>query len=293
MKKRALGRTGLQVTPIAIGGAPMGYRNPSNDWDPYAPEGRRMAIATIHHALDRGIGFVDTAPAYGDGHSETLFGEVLKTRRSECVLATKVWYDLDRERTIDSVHASLKRLQTEYLDVVQVHSRFATPAECDHILKGGLLDGLLAMKQAGKIGFIGITSEEPWTLMPFLDRPEFDVFQISYNCIYQNPALHFLPAAAKANAGITCMRAMTSGILPVIASYLAPECTPERLFEISLQYILADSRVHSALAGMRFQWEVDRNVDIAERFVPPIDFANLPRLTREVYEIQDGPQSKA
>jgi aryl-alcohol dehydrogenase-like predicted oxidoreductase len=290
MKKRKLGRSGLEVSPIALGGAPFGYCNSANDWDPHTPAGRRVAIGTINHAIDRGINYLDTAPAYGDGYSETLFGEVMKTRRDECVLASKVWYDLDKEGTIDSVHQSLKRLQTDHIDVIQVHTRWCTAAESDHILNGGLLEGLLALREAGKIRFIGITAEEPWTLMPFLACPEFDVYQIAYNCIYQNAALHFLPESVKAGVGVSVMRAMTSGILPVMASYLAPECKPERLLELSLQFVLSDSRIHSAIAGMRWTREVDQNVKIAETWKPPTDFALLPRTTREVYEIEDqGP----
>ena len=57
---------------------------------------------------------------YGDGYSETLVGEVMKTRRRDCVLASKVWYELDHQIAIDSVHASLKRLQTDHMDIVQV-----------------------------------------------------------------------------------------------------------------------------------------------------------------------------
>lgn len=288
MNKRRLGSTGLEVAPIAIGSAPFGYVNRTNDWDPYSSEGRRKAIAAMHHALDRGINLVDTGPAYGNGHSETLFGEVMRTRRAECVLATKVWFDCDRQKTIDSVHASLKRLQTDHLDIVQVHTRWCTPAENEAILKGGLLDGLRALREEGKIGHIGITSEEPWILMPFLEEKDFEVFQISYNCIYQNAALHFLPAAAKAGVGVIAMRAMTSGILPVQARYLAPECTPERLYEMSLKFILGDSRIHAAIAGMRWPREIDQNIAVAENWSSPVDFADLPRATIAVYEAEDA-----
>ena len=76
-----------------------------------------------------GINYLDTAPAYGNGYSETLVGEVMKTRRKDCVLASKVWYELDHQGVIDSVHASLKRLQTDHIDILQIHGRMYTPAE--------------------------------------------------------------------------------------------------------------------------------------------------------------------
>jgi aryl-alcohol dehydrogenase-like predicted oxidoreductase len=286
--KRKLGRTGLEVSPIALGAAPFGSVNRASNWDPFSEEGRRIAIATINRALDRGINYIDTAPLYGAGNSETLIGQVMKTRRDECVLASKVWFELDRQGVIDSVHQSLKRMQTDRIDIVQVHGRMYTTAECEHIVNGGPLDGLRELREAGKIDFIGITTEEPWTVIPFLRHEDFDVFQIAYNFIYQSAARHFLVEAAKADAGVVTMRTMTSGILQRVARYLAPEWqTAHDLFDVSLKFVLADSRVHSALIGMRWPEEVDGNVRIAETFVPPIDFATLPRLTVDVYKAED------
>ena len=79
------------------------------------------------------------------------------------------------------------------------------------------------MRETGKIGFIGITTEEPWTVTPFLYQNDINVYQIAYNFIYQAAARHFLIDAAKANVGVVTMRTMTSGILPLAARYLAPE----------------------------------------------------------------------
>jgi aryl-alcohol dehydrogenase-like predicted oxidoreductase len=294
MQKRILGRTGLTVSPIALGGSPFGYAHKAAGWDPYSPEGRRAAIGTIHHALDRGITYIDTAPLYGNGHSETLIGEVMKARRKECVLASKVWYEQDRQTVIDSVHESLKRLQTDYLDIVQMHGRMYTNEEYARIVAdGGPLDGLRALREAGKIGFIGITTEEPWTVLPFLQHnKEVDLFQIAYNFIYQAAARHFLIEAGKANAAVVTMRTMTSGVLQLAASYLAPNWQKAHdLYEVSLKFVLSDSRVHAGLIGMRTKDEVDRNVAIVENFVPSFDFANLPRLTGEVYKAEDADQA--
>jgi aryl-alcohol dehydrogenase-like predicted oxidoreductase len=213
----------------------------------------------------------------------------MKTRRDECVLATKIWFEDGRQAVIDSVHESMKRLQTDYIDVVQIHGRMYTSADHDHIVKGGPLDGLLALREAGKIGFIGITAEEPWTVIPFLGHEDVTVYQVAYNFIYQSAARHFLIEAAKVNAGVVTMRTMTSGVLQRTAEYLAPEWQAARdLYEVSLKFVLADSRVHSGLIGMRWPQEVDHNVRLAEDWVPPIDFATLPRLTVDVYKAEDA-----
>ena len=295
IKTRKLGRTGLDVSPIALGGAAFGYVNRASNWDPHSDEGRRTVVEMLNRGLDRGINYIDTSPLYGNGHSETLIGEVMKTRRKDCVLASKAWFELDRQGVIESVHESLKRLQTDYIDIVQIHGRMYSAADYAHIVKdGGPLEGLRALRDDGKIGFIGITTEEPWTAIPFLAHQEIDVYQIAYNFIYQAEARHFLIDAAKANVGVVSMRTMTSGILPLAARYLAPEWQAAHdLFDVSLKFVLSDSRIHSGIIGMRWPAEVDRNVAIVADWKPPIDFATLPRLTFEVYRVEDETQASA
>ncbi len=289
MQKRKLGRTGLDVSPIAIGGAAFSYVHGSMGWDPMSEDGRKVVYETLNTALDRGINYVDTAPAYGDGYSETLIGEVMKTRRKDCVLASKVWYELDHQGVIDSVHASLKRLQTDHIDILQVHGRMYSPTEVEHVLNGGPLDALLELRAAGKIGHIGITSEEPWTVIPFLEHETIEVYQIAYNIIYQAAARHFLIEAGKANAGVVTMRTMTSGIFQREMSVLAPEWQAAHdLYEVALKFVLSDSRVHAGIVGMRWPHEVEQNVRLLDGWEPPVDFATMPRLTFEVYKAEDA-----
>lgn len=288
MKKRLLGRTGLEVSPIAIGGAAFTYVHQAQNWDPLSEEGRKIVYQTINTALDRGINYLDTAPAYGNGYSETLFGEVMKTRRQDCVLASKVWYELDHQGVINSVHESLKRLQTDHIDIMQIHGRMYTPAEVEHIRTGGPLEALLQLRQEGKIGHIGITTEEPWTVIPFLANPDVEVYQIAYNFIYQAAARHFLIEAAKVNAGVVSMRTMTSGILQREASFLAPQWATKDLYEVALKFVLSDSRVHAGIVGARWPHEVEDNLRIVEGWTPPIDFATMPRLTFEVYKAENA-----
>lgn len=290
MQTTTLGRTGLQVSRIVLGGYPFGGVNRARGWDPWSPDGRRTAIATINAALDAGISYLDTAPSYGDGNSEKLIGEVMRTRRAECVLATKVnWEGRDKAATIDSVRASMRRLRTDRLDIVQFHGGMYTPADVEHIISGGPLDGLLELKERGEIGFIGVTAEEPWTARPFLLRPEFDVFQLAYNLIYQNAARHVLDEARKADAGVVTMRTMTSGIFQRTAELLVPEWQQARdIYEVCLKFVLADSRVHAPIVGMRWPEEVARNVALAESFSPGYDLAELPRMTAAVYHAEDA-----
>ena len=197
--------------------------NLARGWDPFTPEGRAQAIETIHAALDAGIKLVDTAPGYGDGNSESIVGEALRGRRDGFVLATKVGYHGSAADVTASVEASLRRLRTDVVDVIQFHGGMYTDEEVRHILHEGLLDALLALRDQGKVRFIGFTVEEPWTARPLIASGAFDVMQVRYNVIYQSAALHVLNEATEADMGISVMRPMTSGIMQRMASYIAPE----------------------------------------------------------------------
>ncbi len=294
MERVAYGDTGLQVSRIGVGGYPFSGVNRARDWDPYSPEGRKTVIETIHRALDLGINYIDTAPGYGDGHSEGLIGEALRTRRDECVLATKVaWAGLDKMAVMASIRESMGRLGTDYVDVVQFHGGMYTEADCEHILHGGPLAALRELRQSGEVRFIGLTAEEPWTARPLIASGEFQVVQLAYNLIYQSAALHALDDAREREMGVVTMRTMTSGIFQRILGSLAPEWPAARdPYEVCLRFVLCDPRVHVALVGMRWPEEVERNVRLLEDFDPPLDVSTVPRLTAEVYGAEDAESNR-
>ncbi|HYW86556.1 MAG TPA: aldo/keto reductase [Chloroflexota bacterium] len=286
MKLRAFGRTGLDVPPIGLGGFPFGGVHRTKGWDPFSADGRRTAIATIHRALERGINYVDTAPSYGDGNSESIFGEALQGRRDSVTLATKCAWNVSADDVISSLEQSLRRLRTDFVDVLQLHGGMFTGENVEHIMHGGPLDALRRAREQGKVRFIGFTAEEPWTARPLIASGAFDVVQLRYNLIYQSAALHALPEARDAGLGVAVMRPMTSGMLQRILHFLKPEWR-DASYVVALQFVLSDSRVHVANVGMRWPDEVDRNVDLAERFEPPTDFSDLPRLTAGIYRVED------
>lgn len=286
--KATFGRTGLSVTRLALGGYPFGGVNLAAVWNPFTPEGRKAAIRTIHAALDAGISYIDTAPSYGDGNSESIIGEATRDRRSSFYLATKVRYgNVTPADVRRSVAESLKRLQTDVIDVIQFHGGMYTEEEVDGILRGGLLDALEELRDAGNVRFIGFTVEEPWTAKPLIASGRFDVMQVRYNLIYQSAALHVLNEARDANMGVAVMRPMTSGILQRAASYIAPQWKPQDIYEAALKFVLSDSRVHVANVGMRTPEEVSKNVALVESFRPAFDMADLPRMTAEIYRTDD------
>jgi aryl-alcohol dehydrogenase-like predicted oxidoreductase len=287
--KTRFGKTNLSVTRIALGGYPFGGVNRAREWDPFAPAGRQTAIATVHAALDAGITYIDTAPSYGDGNSESIIGEATAQRRDEFTLATKVGYrDLSAANVIASVERSLRRLRTDVIDVIQFHGGMYTDAEVNHILNDGLIDALVRLRDQGKVRFLGFTVEEPWTAQPLIASGAFDVMQVRYNLIYQAAALHVLNQAKDADMGVATMRTMTSGMLQRIAQHLAPGWQDANdLYTVALQFVLSDSRVHLPIVGMRWPEEVAKNVALVENFQPIYDMAALPRLTAGIYKSED------
>jgi aryl-alcohol dehydrogenase-like predicted oxidoreductase len=287
MDNLRFGRTGLSVSRIALGGYPFGGIHRSAGWNPFTPEGRAQAVTTVHAALDAGIDYIDTAPSYGDGNSESILGEALQGRRERCVLATKVGYrGLSAADVRASVEASLARLRTDTLDIVQFHGGAYEPGDIDHIVKDGLLDALEALRSEGRLRFIGFTTEEPWTARPLILLGRFDMVQLCYNLIYQSAALHALGDARAADMGVVTMRTMTSGIAQRLLSHIAPAW--HDVHDVALKFVLSDSRVHAAIVGMRWPHEVEHNVRLAEAFKPDLDVAELPRWTAEIYRTDDA-----
>lgn len=294
MKYVTLGRTGAEVSRIGFGGFPISAVNRARGWDPYSEQGRATAVQTIRRALDLGVTYIDTAPAYGDGQSEAIIGEAIAGRRDGLFVATKVTLGLDREATVRSVHDSLRRLGCEQLDLVQFHGGVYDDEVTRRILEEGPLDALLELRKQGKIRFIGATTEEPFSLLPLMQTGLLDVVQLRYNLIYQSAAHHVLDQARQQELGVTLIRPLTSGILQHLAAKLLPELASAcDLYEACLKFVLSDSRVHVANVGMRWPEEVEKNVRLVDRFEPPLDVADLPRGTNKVYDAQDAETAKS
>ena len=146
----------LRVSRLCMGGCPMG----GYDWGSDIVENE--LIDAVHCAMDHGVNFFDTADTYGLGQSERTLGKALKGRRHEAVVATKfgvhakkgtpTFYDNSREWIKSSVEGSLDRLQTDYIDLYQVHYRDGkTPL-------GEVVDTLEELKKEGKIRYYGLSN---------------------------------------------------------------------------------------------------------------------------------------
>lgn len=285
-----LGKTELSVTRLGMGGFPFGGVNRAAGWDPFTSEGRATAVRTIRHALDSGINYFDTAPGYGEGNSESIYGEALAGVTAPYTLATKCpWQGVGASEVIASVEASLHRLRRETVDVVQFHGGMYTEADSRHILENGPLEGLARLREQGKVRLLGFTCEEPFTALPLIASGAFQVAQLRYNLLNHQAAEHALPKASEADLGVAVMRPMTSGILPRILHNLAPEWLAARdPYEVCLRFVLSDPRVHTVLVGARWPEEIDRNVRLAGNFTPDLDLSRVPLRTAGIYQEADA-----
>lgn len=161
MQYTTLGRTGWRVSRLGLGGAAIG--NEFGD----VPESQ--AVRVIHMAIDAGVNFLDTAAQYGLGESERRFGVALADgKRSQVILATKAVMrgtPYDYATTMASVEASLRRLQTDYIDLIQLHEAETTTFD---VAIDGCIAAFLDLKKAGKVRAIGVNARNLGILTPYI-----------------------------------------------------------------------------------------------------------------------------
>ena len=282
MEYRVLGRTGLRVSAVGFGGAPAGLRNYLGQWEPADPQ----ASEQIEHAIDRavtlGINYFDTAPGYGGGLSETMFGRALKKHRERVVLATKL-KATNAAETRRSVELSLERLQTDHLDLIQYHGGWYSDADVENILKpDGVLDGLRTLRAEGLVRSIGFTTEGVnGAVSQLIATDEFDTVMVCYNLIFQHPydpSRHagLMYEAEARHMGIVVMRPLTSGTFQKWLSWLDPGIENRvDLPKALLSFVLSNPLVDVAIVGMRTAGEVEANVAIADDRQARIDLDEL------------------
>ena len=264
---RVLGRTGAQVTILAMG---CGSRLLSY-------ENADAAGAALNLAFDSGVRYFDSAFGYGNGKSETWVGQALKARRKEIFLVTKInARDGDEARRI--LDASMKRLQTDHVDLIHIHSLLGDDDLAKVEAKGGPLDVLYKLRDQKVTRFIGITSHtDPVTLKTAIERHDIDCVQMALNAALQgmrdgkgkmvlNSAMKTsfehvaLPAARKKNLGILAMKVM--GQEDLLGSGSA-KGDPAKLLQYTLSLPVA-----AAVVGMPKPEFVRQNVAWARAFKP-------------------------
>ncbi|MFB3886910.1 MAG: aldo/keto reductase [Thermodesulfobacteriota bacterium] len=222
LEYRTLGRTGLKVTVVS-----MGVMNCSN-------------AAVLQRAFDLGINFYDTADCYMHGRNEEMVGKVFKGRREKVYIQTKV-HDHDEKKMRASVERSLRRLQTDYVDVLVWHGLHSK----EEISDAGLYEFMTKMKQEGKARFTGFSAHSNMAsvLEEAATSNYHDVALVSYNFTHSKKLKEAVALAAKSGIGVVAMKTQAGGYKKEKMEGLSPH-------QAALRYILRDPNVSAAVPGV-------------------------------------------
>ena len=208
MKYRELGRTGWKVSEISFGAWAIG-----GTWGAVDD---KESLAALHAALDGGVNFFDTADVYGDGHSERLLAKLKKERTEKFYIATKAGRRLNphvaegynRQNLTAFVERSLKNLETEAIDLLQLHS---APTSVYYMPETfAVLDELV---KAGKIRHYGVSVEKVEEALKAIEFPGVQSVQIIFNIFRQRPGELLFPEAKRRQVGILARVPLASGML--------------------------------------------------------------------------------
>src|SRR5262244_3270885 len=246
---RTLGRTNAKVSILAFG---CGSRF-------LMYEDEEKATAALHHAIDLGITYLDTAYAYGDGKSESRVGQVMASRRKDVWLATKI-PDRTRDEFMRRLEASLKRLRTDHVDLVHIHSL----TQADDLAKieaaNGALKGLYEAREQKMTRFIGMTSHTNGEVMAqAIQKHDLDCVQMALNASrngrFEGLAL---PVAKKKNLGVIAMKVTGQ-------EFLLGSAAGKADINSLLRYSMS-LPVTTAVVGMPRLEMLEHNVELARNF---------------------------
>jgi len=270
LPSRTLGRTGAKVSILAFG---CGSRF-------LMYEDESEALAVLNHAIDSGISYLDTAYAYGDGKSETRVGKVMATRRKDVWLATKI-PDRTRDDFMRRLEGSLKRLQTDHVDLLHIHSL----GRADDLAKieapDGALKGLLEAREQKMARAVGMTSHTSGEVLAnAIRKHDLDCVQMALNAS-QNGRFEelALPAAREKNLGVIAMKITGQ-------EFLLGGAPGKGEIDSLLRYSLS-LPVSAAVVGMPRKEMLEQNLQIARTFTPWPE-SDMERLRKELQPSRQG-----
>ena len=284
MEYRELGRTGLRVSVVGYGTAPLGDMFGANEED--------AALRSAHRALDAGINFFDSSPFYGNGLAEERLGKVLRGRRDKIIIGTKAGrygpeeFDFSAARTRRGFEESLRRLGTDYVDILQLHD--VEFVDLEGPIGEGYLE-LVRLRDAGLCRFIGMTGYPTAMTRRVMTECDLDVTLSYAHCTLLDDCLatEVLPVAEEREVGVINAAAVALGLLteagppPHIAKMVGEQicATARRAVEVcqrrgadvsflANQYSIQRSGCATTFIGTAKQRHLDSVVAAAEE---PID----------------------
>jgi aryl-alcohol dehydrogenase-like predicted oxidoreductase len=314
MQKRVLGRSGLEVSALGMGcwaiGGPWTWDQPGRE--PY-PAGwgateDEESIRAVHAALDLGVNFFDTAANYGAGHSEAVLGRALKGRRGQLVIATKFGHIVDEEKKVvygdpdqiirnvrKDVENSLRRLQTDYIDIYQLHA-----GDYDPKLALELQVILEELVSAGKIRWYGWSTDIVDSAREFASGAHCTSIQFRLNAIFDNPEMRKvctdfdLGGVNKdpLNKGILTGKFSSNSKFPgndirSRADFSDPQIVKRLELVEELRGILTSNGRTMAQGALAYIWALD------ERMVPIPGFKSVQQVKENAGALEFGPLGEA
>jgi predicted aldo/keto reductase-like oxidoreductase len=246
LPRRTLGRTGEAITLFGLGGEGVLRTNGE----------AKAAAKVITRALDQGVNYCDTAPAYAS--SMDYYGATLGERRKSIFLASKT-HERTRDGSLRLLENSLKRLRTDHLDLWQLHD-LRDEDEVDEIFaKGGALEALLQARSEKRVRFLGLTGHhDPQILLAAMKRFQFDTVLVALNAADVHRASFIktvLAEAVRQNMGMIAMKTCSQGAL-----------LDTLTMDEALGYALSLTGVTHAIVGCKTEAEVDDNARIVRNF---------------------------
>jgi aryl-alcohol dehydrogenase-like predicted oxidoreductase len=252
MGTRPLGRTGHRVRLFSLGGQAALEK----------PDTAEESLAIIHRAIDLGVNYIDTSRVYGGGISENSIGQVMKDRRKEVFLASKT-RDRSYDGSMRSLDASLAALQTDHLDLWQLHNVMRKD-DLDRIFaRDGAIHALEKARDQKRVRFVGITGHfDPAVLREAIERYRFDTILMALNAADRARLSfidHLLPVAVEKKMGIIGMK------IPARGRLLRPDGVAT--MKDAMRYVLT-LPVSTVIVGISTLAELEENVRIAREFEP-------------------------
>jgi len=271
MPTRNLGKTGYRTALFSLGGQAT-----------IEQEGKeKEATELVNRALDLGVNYIDTAAFYGGGLSQKYIGQVMKTRRKEAFLATKT-HDRTREGSLRLLDESLKLLQTDHLDLWQIHN-LSRMEQVDAITaKGGALEALQQAREQKIVRYLGVTGHaDPDVLIAAIERFPFDTILLALNAAdkhHRSFIARLLPLAVEKQMGIIGMKIPARGrILSSWKPGLGPEdrfaggSEPGRITMRDALFYVLSLPVSTVIIGVDDTRQLEENVQLAKEFTPLTD----------------------
>jgi aryl-alcohol dehydrogenase-like predicted oxidoreductase len=253
--KRPMGRTGLQVSILGLGGYHLG-----------AALSQDIVNEMVDKALDHGINFFDNAWEYQGGAGEERLGIALKGKRDEAILATGVCtYGRKKDVAMRMLEDSLRRLQTDRLDVWQVHDVIYYNDPELAYQADGVLEALTAAKQQGKVRFVGFGGHKnPSIHLDMFDRGfHFDIVQMPINpfdASFRSFERNVLPVALQKGIAVFSVKSMSGAGESIVRGALTPT--------EALSYAMSVPGVSTTVSGMNSMEVLDQNLEILRNFTP-------------------------